>query len=464
MKKVYLFCLIFIGMLQLANAQLMLSTQFINPCGGDEHNEFIVAKTATAAVNIADVAFGSYNPSSNSNGIGGTPAKNYNFWWRGTDAAASPYPTFSDFPDESCGDGLSCYSFRYPSIGADNSVITTLISQLNTIAGCNVFVPVPNTDIIPPNSNVIFFLGAGYAGTSDVCGFDDAASYLNFSNHCNSGVPTANYYVVFGNASGSGPNCTTVTGGYFSNSSRRVSALHTYDGSGDNAVAENYTSSFQDYDPGGGTTTGNAGIIVPSGDTTRWINNQGCVPPPPTVLAIKLLYFTGVLKEKKAMLKWKSLYEESLKDFLIEKSFNGKDFIPFRHVTPSNISGSEYNLTDDALSTGYNFYRLKVFNLDGTVDYSQIVKINYTKGSPANWSIYPNPSHANASLLYQSTTSKVISINLTDIAGKTISRTIHNISPGNNKINIPVETISSGMYTIKIMSEGSVETAAFIKR
>ena len=54
-----------------AKAQLALSTQFINPCGGDEHNEFIMAKSAVFDVAIYSIFFGSYNPSTNPNGVVG---------------------------------------------------------------------------------------------------------------------------------------------------------------------------------------------------------------------------------------------------------------------------------------------------------------------------------------------------------------------------------------------------------
>jgi hypothetical protein len=465
MKKIYFSLLVFVAVSTAANAQLTLSTQFINPCGGDEHNEFIVAKTGSNAVNIADVCFGSYNPSSNSNGVGGTPVVNYNYWWRGNNAVSTPYPTFSDFPDEACENGLSCYGFRYPSVPADAVDITTLINELNTIAGCSVFIPVPSTDVIPANSNVIFFLGAGYTGTDALCGFHNAAANLNFDNHCSSGAPLATYYAVFGTGSSSGPACTNTTGGYFSNSSRRISTLHTYLG-GDTLLASNYSYSFQDYDPGSGATTGNAGIIVPNGlGGTTWINNQGCIPFPSTVLAIRLDYFTAVLKDKKGLIKWKSSFEDNIADFIIEKSFNARNFFDLKRVSPRNISGSEYSTLDESLATGNNFYRLKVKNLDGTTDYSPVVKINFSKGTPSGWFIYPNPAEGTeASLVYQATGSKKITLLVTDIAGKTLSNSVHTIVAGNNKINIPTQQISAGMYMVTILSDGQKETAAFIKK
>lgn len=463
MKKIYASLIVLFAMLSYADAQLTLSTQFINPCGGDEHNEFIVAKTGANPVDIADIIFGSYNPSTNSSGVGGDSVTNYNYWWRGNNAVSTPYPTFSDFPNESCGDGLSCYGFRYPSVPDDATDINALLDTLNTIAGCNVFLPVPATDIIPANSNVIFFLGAGYRSANGLCGFNDARTNLNFANHCSGGSPVATYYVVFGNASGSGANCTA-SGGYFSNSSRRISTLITWTG-GDTLLASNYTYSFQDYDPGGGASAGNAGLIVPNGQGgTTWINNQGCIPAATTVLAIRLDYFTAVLKDKKGLVKWRSSYEENIHDFIIEKSLNGKDFFVLKHTTPKNISGSEYSIEDETLATGNNFYRLKVINLDGTVDYSQVVKINYKKGTPSGWFVYPNPAQGDASLVYQSVTTKTLTVSVTDVAGKLISTSIHNITPGNNRINIPSHRMSAGMYMITIFTEGQKETTSFIKK
>lgn len=463
MKKIYLSFFIFLYISFEVKAQLVINTQFINPCGGDEHNEFIVAKTTANPVNIADIAFGSYNPSSNSNGTGGTAVVDYNYWWSGTNVANSPYPTFSTFTGESCGNGVSCYDFRYPSIPADNTDINDLINQLNTTAGCNVFLPVPANNILPANSNIIFFLGAGFRSATALCGFDDLATNMNFSNHCNAGIPATTYYAVFGTASGSGPNCTNTGGGYFSNSSRRISALHVFNG-GSNTNAANYSTSKQDYTPGT-NVTGNAGLIVPgsSGGTT-WVNNKGCVPPPDVIVAIKLEYFTGVLKDKKAVLKWQSSFEQDILQFIIEKSTDGHHFYPYSTLQPKNISGSVYNAVDEALANGNNFYRLKVINMDGTIDYSAVVKINYTKGSPANWFIYPNPSEGNVALLYQSTSSKNIQLRLYDITGKLINNSTIKVIPGNNKLSIPSEKLSRGMYMVKISDAGSIETAAFIKK
>jgi hypothetical protein len=461
MKKLYFSVLAVMAMLTAAHAQITLTTQFINPCGNDARNEFTVAKTGANGVNIADIIFGSYNPTNSS----GDAVVNYNYWWRGTNAVSSPYPTFTTTTTDVCGtSGINCYGFLYPSIPADAADIATLLDTLNSNAGCTVFLSVPASNIIPANSNVIFFLGAGHRTASGLCGFDSSWNFMNFRNHCSNGAPIATYYAVFGNANANNASCTDA-GGYFSNSSRRVSALHTWLG-GDTLVATNYNTSLQDYDPGNGVVPGSAGLIVPDGTGgTTWINNQGCIPLASTVLAIRFDYFTAVLfNNNKGLIKWRSSYEENINNFIVEKSLNGKDFVALTHVNPKNISGSEYSTIDEKLATGTNFYRLKVINMDGTVDYSPIVRINFKKGTPSGWYVYPNPAQGDAAIQYQTITAKEITVNITDVAGKLISTSVHNIAAGNNKIAIPSHRMSRGMYMVTIFSEGLKETSSFIKK
>ncbi len=463
MKKIYLAIALLLLILPYASAQLILNTQFINPCGGDEHNEFIVAKTASNAVNIADICFGSYNPSTNSNGVGGAAVRDYNYWWSGNNTTASPYPTFSSFSGESCGSGVSCYGFRYPSIPADNTDITSLINNLNSTAGCTVFIAIPATNIIPANSNVIFFLGAGYRNATALCGFDNVAVNLNFSNHCNAGAPLTTYYVVFGNATGSGTTCGITTGGYFSNSSRRVSALHVYNGGGNSTIA-NYTTSLQDYTPGA-NVTGNAGVMIPDGaGGSKWVNNQGCIPSPNIILAIRLEYFSGSVNNKKVTLNWLSSFEQDIKNFIVEKSLDGRNFYPFATLQPANKSGTQYSTDDTNPGSGRNFYRLRVVNLNGTVEYSSIIKFNFTRGAANNWVLYPNPVEGKSFVTYQSFTSKQIWINVADITGKNISSKPFYIQPGINKLLIDTEKLSAAMYLLSIKSNDNIETTSFIKR
>jgi hypothetical protein len=296
-----------------------------------------------------------------------------------------------------------------------------------------------------------------------LCGFDDLANNLNFSNHCNAGVPTTIYYVVFGTGSGAGSSCSNTSGGYFSNSSKRVSALHVFNG-GSKTVAANYTTSLQEYSPGAGIT-GNAGLIIPDGASgPDWINNKGCVPPPNTILAIRLAFFKGAINNKKITLQWLSAFEQDIQSFVIEKSLDGRNFYPLTNLRPSNISGTQYSTEDANPANSFNFYRLKVINLNGTIEYSSILKFNFTKGASSNWTMYPNPAAGNTFVTYQSFTRKQIKMSIADVTGKTISSKAFTIQPGINKLLVDAERLSAAMYLLRIESDGNIETTSFIKK
>ncbi len=469
MKGSLLFVLIVMLIAPSAEAQLVLSTQFINPCGGDEHNEYIMARSAIADVGISSIFFGSYNPSSNLSGVGGTQVVDYDYWWAGqqdgTGQLLSPYPTFSNFPGESCGNGVNCYGFLHPSIPSDSADIDYLITQLNTAAGCNVFLPVPSaTERIPANNNIIIFLGAGFRSASGLCGFDYVTANLNFSNHCNGTTPLTTFYAVFGKGDKSGPNCNNTDSGYLPNDKRRVTALyHFYGGRLTNLA--NYTSSFQDYTPGDAPAPGNAGIIVSNNSGgTYWINNLGCVPAPMTIVPITLEYFTAIIKDKNGLIKWKSNGEEGIDVFTVEKSVNGRDFYPLKSLAPQNRPGAEYTITDNELATGNNFYRLKTISLNGKVDYSSTARINCSKGNSNNWFVYPNPATSGTSLFYPSIASKNIMVSIIDVAGKIILMSKEKILPGNNTIDLGIQRLTSGMYFVKVSDEGRESLIPIIKK
>ena len=356
----------------------------------------------------------------------------------------SPYPTFSNFAGESCGNGVNCYRFLHPSVPLDKADIDYLITQLNIAAGCNVFLPVPEaTEIIPANNNIIIFLGAGFRNASGLCGFENVNANLNFSNHCNGTIPCKTYYAVFGKGDKSGADCNNTDSGYMPNNKRRVTALYQHIG-GRLDFISHYFFSFHDYTPGDVPATGNAGIIAPNNSGgTYWINNLGCITAPLSIVPIKLAYFTAVLKDKKTILKWKSSWEEGIEKFMVEKSLNNRDFYSLKSLAPQNRAGAEYTITDNEPAAGNNFYRLKTSILDGKVDYSSTARINYSKSHSTSWFVYPNPAASATALFYTSIISKNIMVGILDVAGKMIHMSREKILLGDNTIYLEIENLTT---------------------
>ena len=123
-------------------------------------------------------------------------------------------------------------------------------------------------------------------------------------------------------------------------------------------------------------------------------------------------------------------------------------------ASASQAQVKQYQFTDVKPLNGANYYRLKQVDKDGQVHYSAVIKINFAGG--ALWQLYPNPAGSNTALYAQGNLNK-LQIVLTDISGKMLyqNNSLTTVVPG-QKINIPVQNLSRGIYILKVISnEGS---------
>ncbi|MBK9212947.1 MAG: T9SS type A sorting domain-containing protein [Saprospiraceae bacterium] len=417
-----------------------LLTQSINPCGGDGQNEFIVASTGSAGVNIADLAFTSDN-------LG-----DMNYFWGGSNVPANAYNIsgLTGDPYEACGVGtVECYGFLYPSNSGNNVTITNRINQLNACAGCSVFLPVPSTNIIPAGSNFIVFLGAGF------CDFHLACTNLNFSNHCSGGTATQTYYAVFGTGNSANQACNNTTGGFFGNSSPRTSTLLVYDGTGANTTISNYFSSSVNYSPGSSPAPGNGGFISPDG---TWVNDQGCVPLAATLIfPLELIGFNvKVVSKNEAILTWQTANEVELDGFEIQRSYDGILFetIGFREARGIPLNKTNYVFSDKIPLKTIQYYRLKMKDLNGSFTYSPIKILSVNIGESVK--IFPTLVDDKINLSFDQNTSNEVSILVIDIMGKIISR--HEIPFDTRQAEIDAISLAKGMYFIQVQIGNKKQT------
>lgn len=186
---------------------VVMKSALINPCGNDSQNEFITATTNSAPTSVANIEIYSINQSS-----GVQPNVNYTWSSTGTSIGGSTTQT--------CGTGLNCNRWLDINTPADATTINSLIALLNAQAGCALFVAPtgPNFGTIPPNSSVIFFMGAGGNGGTIPPGFDGLGTNMKFDSYCAS----APIYAVFGEH-----NNPSVTLGFFANSASRTYQINT---------------------------------------------------------------------------------------------------------------------------------------------------------------------------------------------------------------------------------------------
>lgn len=111
-------------------------------------------------------------------------------------------------------------------------------------------------------------------------------------------------------------------------------------------------------------------------------------------LPITLLYFKAALEDNQVFLNWATDKEEYFDRFELEKASEDLVFTRIATIQPilagEPVSLREYSYVDHTPYTGYNYYRLKSIDLDGTFEYSKIAGVWY-EGTGDKLGVYPNP-------------------------------------------------------------------------
>ena len=120
-------------------------------------------------------------------------------------------------------------------------------------------------------------------------------------------------------------------------------------------------------------------------------------------LGIHLLNFTATKATNGVQVEWKTENEENYTNFTVERSNDeGKTFAVVGGA-PADGGGS-YSIFDKMPPAGTKLYRLKIEDLNGTITYSNIVRLIYGNNggndiANNNISVYPNPTTGPVSLV-----------------------------------------------------------------
>lgn len=203
---------------------------------------------------------------------------------------------------------------------------------------------------------------------------------------------------VFGNVTDSGGGGTFIqvnNGGQ-----AYVHGDITYSGGGSSIQNNNTTNPYGLYvngtatsSGGGGTVTTNMGDQQTMQDTNpdffSWVSSHPNSPMPVTLLYFKV----NEIEESKVVLVWATSKEQDFDYFEVEHSTNGHTFVSIGTQTGAGYnteSVQNYTFTDSNPVIGSNYYRLKAVDLDGSVEYFNIVFANVK--ADKQLAIYPNPS------------------------------------------------------------------------
>ena len=168
---------------------------------------------------------------------------------------------------------------------------------------------------------------------------------------------------------------------------------------------------------------------------------------PTSILPIQIKDFsaTKIASQQKVKVYWNVQNEINIKQYTIEHSIDQQIWGSLHTVTQTG--NNAYNYFDNHPSDGFNYYRIKITEHDGSFSYSGIKKIDWNTSQNDMFVLSPNPANNYADIVLNTQLS-TITIKIFDATGKQVMTKKSN---GNTRIN--TEIFSGGVYYITITTE-----------
>ncbi len=173
---------------------------------------------------------------------------------------------------------------------------------------------------------------------------------------------------------------------------------------------------------------------------------------PNLVLPVQLLSFNGNRSANAINLVWATSLEINLQQFVVERSFDGRNFTAIGAIAANN-SRSNYTLADKNAATlnasADVYYRLKMIDKDGMITYSGIIKILPIGSKKVI--VYPNPTKTGEVYVQLNTTAAGKAwVSIVDGSGKILNVQSMQLVSGTTRMAVNIGALASGMYMIKV--------------
>lgn len=219
----------------------------------------------------------------------------------------------------------------------------------------------------------------------------------------------------------------------------------------------------KDSDPVNGVISN---ITVPNGE---WNHSfDAGFRPMNSILPVHLTIFQAYTNNNKVELKWISDYEKDAAHFAIEKSTDGKEFRQIGMVLAANNSEEKNNYQFSDIITadkGLLYYRLKIVDINGSIEYSEVKIIRLKNSGQSGVSIqaYPNPVVNQVRVsIPQTWSNRKVTYHVTGTNGL-IVKTIQRTNSSQTEV-IDMSNLPGGTYIVQVVCENERAQQLVVKQ
>jgi hypothetical protein len=175
------------------------------------------------------------------------------------------------------------------------------------------------------------------------------------------------------------------------------------------------------------------------------------------LLPVELLFFNANAIENKVKLNWATSLEINNEKFEIERSADAVSFTKIATVSGGGNTTSlqDYAAFDEQPLSGWSYYRLKQIDFDQAFEYSNIASVYFEEGEFAI-AVYPNPAK-NSIMIQTFGDTKIYDAAIYNSLGQEIRKAEFNI-------NMSIEDLASGTYTIKVIAGEKIIVKQIVKQ
>jgi uncharacterized delta-60 repeat protein len=184
-------------------------------------------------------------------------------------------------------------------------------------------------------------------------------------------------------------------------------------------------------------------------------------------LPLVLSSFYAQKQTNKVVLQWQTSSEEGVKQFVIERSTDGKTYKAIGQVAASGNSSltKHYSFADQSpyMSTS-NYYRLNMQDIDGAIKYSKTLIIKFDGQLTTSMAVFPNPTSNLLQVQLPDGMNGTVGLQVFDLNGRLVKFT--NLASDGSALNttVDVSTLVSGIYILKAQAGNITLTSRFIKK
>lgn len=181
-----------------------------------------------------------------------------------------------------------------------------------------------------------------------------------------------------------------------------------------------------------------------------------------TALPVEWGQILGMSCGENNCLTWETLQEKYTSHFIIERSYDGLEWTPLGEAVAAqgfSTQATTYQMVDASFKQERSFYRVKQVDIDGTMDYSETIRID-NPSFQMKMMPYPNPTVDRVRFYSED---EVLLVQVSSFSGNVNYRAAFD-SVGQHLYELDLSTQHNGQYVITVVTKSSRISHKLVKR